>query len=193
MNAVVAPGPVAAPAGAATAAPTPSITPASSLDRARLRDLREMVEEFHCEYAGVLDRGEVEAWPAFFTEDAYYRVIARDNLESGLPLGLMLCEGMGMLKDRAFAIAHTEMFAPRYVQHHISLIRITGIESGAEEIIHAEGNYLVYETLIDEPTELLQAGKYRDQFVLREGRLLLKSRECVFDSVMVPNCVVYPV
>ena len=159
-------------------------------DRERLRELRALVEEFHCEYAAVLDRGAVEQWPAFFTEDALYRVIARDNLESGLPLALMLCEGMGMLKDRAFAIAHTEMFAPRYVQHHISLIRVTGIEEG---LILAEANYLVYETLIDEPTRLLQAGKYRDKFVQGGDKLLLHERICVFDSVMVPNCVVYPI
>jgi 3-phenylpropionate/cinnamic acid dioxygenase small subunit len=191
MNAVVTPAPVAD--AALSGAASPSITPAGKMDRVLVRDLRERIEEFHCEYAAVLDRGDVEAWPAFFTEDAHYRVIARDNLEANLPLGLMLCEGMGMLKDRAFAIAHTEMFAPRYVQHHISLIRMTGIEAGAEELIHAEANYLVYETLIDEPTRLLQAGKYRDKFVRRGDALLLKERECVFDSVMVPNCVVYPI
>jgi 3-phenylpropionate/cinnamic acid dioxygenase small subunit len=167
---------------------------AAPTDLARLRELRALVEEFHCEYAAVLDRGAVEQWPAFFTEDALYRVIARDNLESGLPLALMLCEGMGMLKDRAFAIAHTEMFAPRYVQHHISLIRVTGVEAGKEnELILAEANYLVYETLIDEPTRLLQAGKYRDKFVQSGDKLLLHERICVFDSVMVPNCVVYPI
>jgi 3-phenylpropionate/cinnamic acid dioxygenase small subunit len=180
---------------AITALPaSPGIATAVPADRARLRELRTLVEEFHCEYAGVLDRGAVEQWPAFFTEDAVYRVIARDNLEAGLPLGLMLCEGMGMLKDRAFAIAHTEMFAPRYVQHHISLIRVLGMEAGGtEELILAEANYLVYETLIDEPTRLLQAGKYRDKFVQRGEGLLLRERECVFDSVMVPNCVVYPI
>jgi anthranilate 1,2-dioxygenase small subunit len=159
-------------------------------ERQTLREWRWVVEEFHAEYAAVLDRGEVEKWPEFFTEDAVYRVIARDNAEAGLPLGLMLCEGMGMLKDRAYAVAHTEMYAPRYTQHHISLVRVLGTDKGT---IAAEANYLVFETLIDEPTRLLQAGKYRDQFVEREGRLLLKERDCVFDTVMVPNCVVFPV
>jgi hypothetical protein len=39
----------------------------------------------------------------------------------------------------------------------------------------------------------LQAGKYRDRFVEQAGRLLLKERDCIFDTVMVPNCVVFPV
>jgi len=161
-----------------------------SSDLRRLRDLRFAVEEFHYAYCDVLDRGDVEAWPAFFTEDAVYRVIARDNAESGLPLCLMLCEGMGMLKDRAFAIAHTEMYAPRYVQHQVNNIRVVGV---TDDHIVAEGNYMVFETLIDEATRLLQIGKYRDRLVIRDGALLLQARDCIYDTLMVPNCVVYPV
>jgi anthranilate 1,2-dioxygenase small subunit len=155
-----------------------------------LQALRFAVEDFHCAYADVLDRGEVESWPAFFTEDAVYRVIARNNVEAGHPLCLMLCEGMGMLKDRAYAIAHTEMFAPRYLRHQVSLVRVTEIDG---PLVCAEANYLVHETLIDEPTKLLQTGRYHDIFVDDGYRLLLKERTCVFDTVMVPNCVVYPV
>jgi anthranilate 1,2-dioxygenase small subunit len=102
----------------------------------------------------------------------------------------MLCEGKGMLKDRAFAIANTEMYAPRYTQHHISMVRVLSIEDG---VITAEANYLIFETLIDEPTRLLQAGRYHDTFVERDGKLLIKERDCIFDTVMVPNCVVFPV
>ena len=95
-----------------------------------LREHRFAIEEFHAEYAAVLDRGAIELWPDFFTEDAIYRVIARDNEEAGLRLDLMSCEGIGMLRDRAFAIANTEMFAPRYVQHQISAIRVLGEQDG---------------------------------------------------------------
>jgi len=161
-----------------------------SSDLRRLRDLRFALEEFHYAYCDVLDRGDVEAWPAFFTDDAVYRVIARDNIESGLPLSLMLCDGMGMLKDRAFAIAHTEMYAPRYVQHQVGNIRVVAVN---DDHIVAEGNYAVYETLIDEATRLLQVGKYRDKFVVQGSALLLKERDCIYDTLMVPNCVVYPV
>src|SRR5277367_5635228 len=112
--------------------------------RARLRELRALVDEFNCEYAAVLDRGEVERWPEFFTADAVYRMVARDNLENGWPLALVSCEGIGMFKDRAYAIAHTEMFAPRYVQHHINNVRILGVDG---PLVRAEANYLVLETL----------------------------------------------
>ena len=152
--------------------------------------MRWAVEDFHADYAAALDRGQVGKWPDFFTDDATYRVIARDNSEAGLPLGLMQCDGKGMLKDRAFAIANTEMYAPRYTQHHISMVRVLGIAAG---LITAEANYLIFETLIDEPTRLLQAGRYCDTFVEHDGQLLIKARDCIFDTVMVPNCVVFPV
>jgi anthranilate 1,2-dioxygenase small subunit len=141
-----------------------SVAPPPAIDRARLHELRWLVEEFHFEYAAVLDRCEIERWPEFFTEDGLYRLIARDNADANLPLSLMSCEGIGMLKDRAYAIAHTEMFAPRYIQHFIGNIRVRAYQ---EPYITAEANYLVLETLIDEPTRLLQSGKYHDVFLMQ--------------------------
>lgn len=161
----------------------------SAPDRARLRELRFLVEEFHFEYAAVLDRCEIERWPDFFTPDGVYRLIARDNANSQLPLSLMSCEGMGMLKDRAYAIAHTEMFAPRYIKHLITNIRVTDYDA---RTITAEANFIVLETLIDEPTKILQAGSYHDVFQMEGEKLLIKDRRCIYDTVLVPTCVVFP-
>lgn len=156
-----------------------------------LRDLRDAVADFHAAYAAELDRGDVEKWPAYFTDDANYRVIARDNHEAGLPLCLMYCNGMGMLKDRAYAIKHTEMYAPRYVLHSVSLMRVLSFDGTHAA---AEANFLIHETLVDEPTKLLMAGRYEDRFrVMPDGDLKLASRTCIFDSVLVSNCVVFPV
>lgn len=159
------------------------------LDAALRRDLSFAVQEFNADYAETLDRGDIEAWPSYFTEDGVYRLIARDNADFSLPLSLMSCEGMGMLKDRAYAIAHTEMFAPRYVQHQISPARVTDFDG---EIITAQANYVILETLVDEPTRLLQCGKYRDKFLMQGDKLLIKERNCIYDTVLVPTCIVYP-
>lgn len=158
-------------------------------DRLKLQELRWQVEEFHFEYAAVLDRCEIERWPEFFTQDGVYRLIARDNADLNLPLSLMSCEGMGMLKDRAYAIAHTEMFAPRYIKHLISNIRVTDYDA---RTITAEANYIVLETLIDEPTQILQAGSYYDVFAIEGAKLLIQERRCIYDTLLVPTCVVFP-
>ena len=163
--------------------------PRPAMDRTALREARWLVEEFHYEYAAVMDRCEIERWPDFFTEDGVYRLVARDNADAKLPLSLMSCEGMGMLKDRAYAIAHTEMFAPRYIQHHISQIRVTALQ---DDQIEAEAAYIILETLIDEPTRLLQCGRYYDRF-RRDGDMLkLRERRAIYDTVVVPTCIVYP-
>lgn len=167
----------------------PSTAARKPLDRALLRDLCFAVEEFNCDYADTLDRGDIEQWPSYFTEDGVYRLIARDNADANLPLSLMSCEGMGMLKDRAYAIAHTEMFAPRYTMHQIAQVRVTDFDG---QIISAQANYVIYETLIDEPTRLLQCGKYRDTFLMQGDKLLIKERICIYDTVLVPTCIVYP-
>lgn len=157
---------------------------------AALRDLRWMVENFYYAYADVLDMGDIERWPDFFTDDAVYRVTGRDNADANLRLGLIYCEGMAMLKDRAFAIAHTEMFAPRYLQHHISNVRVLSIDG---TIIRAQANYLLLETVTDEPTRLQQAGRYYDRLRWTGERLLIEERQCVYDTIIIPNCIVYPI
>ena len=158
-------------------------------DPARMRELRFRIEDFHSDYADVLDRGEIATWPDFFTDDGVYRLMARDNADANLPLSLISCEGKGMFKDRAYAIEHTEMFAPRYTLHQISQIRITGVQGN---LVRARANYVIYETLIDEPTRVLQCGKYVDQFDMSGPLVLLRERLCIYDTVLVPTCIVYP-
>jgi anthranilate 1,2-dioxygenase small subunit len=156
-----------------------------------LRELRLEIEEFNSEYAAVLDAGRVEEWPRFFTEDAIYRITGRENADAGLPVGLVYCEGVAMLRDRALAIAKTTMFAPRYLLHQVSNVRVLGLSPAGE--IAATANYALFETLVDEKTILQQVGRYHDRFVRQEGALRLKERICVYDSLMIDTALVFPV
>lgn len=157
---------------------------------AALREARLEIEEFNYAYADTLDRFDVDGWVEYFTEDALYHVIARDNEESGLPLGLIYCEGKAMMKDRAYALLNTEMFAPRYLHLSITNTRALQIDG---DLIHAVANYTLIETLVEEPSRVQQVGKYRDIFKRTPNGLLLQERKCVFDSVMIDNCLVFPV
>ena len=165
-------------------------TQSASEGRAKLREARWEIEEFHYEYAALLERGDIEGWPDFFTDDAVYQVIARDNLAAGLPLGLIYCDGKGMLRDRAYALLHTEMYSPRYLQLRVSNTRVLSVD-GAD--IKAEASYLLLETLVDEPSRVHQVGKYYDRFQRTDESLLIKERKCVYDTVVINNCLVFPV
>jgi anthranilate 1,2-dioxygenase small subunit len=156
-----------------------------------LRELRLEIEEFNSAYAAVLDAGKIQEWPRFFTDDAVYRITGRENADAGLAVGLVYCEGIGMLRDRALAIAKTTMFAPRYLLHQVSNVRVLGSSASGE--ITATANYALFETLVDEKTILQQVGRYRDCFVRGAAGLLLKERICVYDSLIIDTALVFPV
>jgi anthranilate 1,2-dioxygenase small subunit len=163
-----------------------------SLPAAGMRELRLAIEEFNSDYAAVLDEGRVDEWPCFFTEDAVYRITGRENADADLPVGLVYCEGIGMFRDRALAIARTMMFAPRYLLHQVTNTRVLAVDEPPGTIT-AQANYALYQTLVDERTTLQQVGRYYDRFRREDGRLLLAERHCVYDSLVIDTALIYPV
>jgi len=156
--------------------------------------LRRRIDAFHAAYCDALDNGRLTEWPSYFTEDTFYRVIARENRDLGLPVGLVYCEGQAMLRDRAFALCNTAMYAPRYLRHFVSNIRIDAVEeSGA--LVRARSNYLLFQVLVDRPNATLhQMGEYHDVFrVDQHGGMLIASRDCIYDNALIDNALVYPV
>jgi len=155
----------------------------------RLR-LRLEIEELYADYAGVLDDGDYDAWPDFFTEKCDYQVIARENFDQGLPLAAIRCESRGMLRDRVEAVRSTSMYEPRALRHLVAGLRI--LDANARTIT-ARANFCILETLNDEPTRVFLSGIYRDALVREGDRLRFRKRLCVFDSNLVLNSIVFPV
>lgn len=154
-----------------------------------LRDLRFELEDLYAAYSACLDEERFEEWPDFFVEQCLYRIIPRDNFERGLPLATWHCESRGYLRDRVAAIRKTAVYAPRYVRRMVSGIRILGWQDGVLEV---RANYLALETLQDELTRVLNTGQYRDRLVVAESKLRFKEKLCIFDSLLVPNSLIYP-
>ncbi|HTI88138.1 MAG TPA: aromatic-ring-hydroxylating dioxygenase subunit beta [Alphaproteobacteria bacterium] len=153
------------------------------------RALRADIYDFNSAYAACIDDGDIMLWPDFFTEDAVYKVIPRENWDQNLPLATIFAEGRGGLIDRTVAITKTTVARPRYLRHFISNIRVLGTDTG---VIRAEANYMVVETMPTEVTRILSAGRYLDKFVYEGKELKLKQRFCIYDSEIVPATIVYP-
>jgi 3-phenylpropionate/cinnamic acid dioxygenase small subunit len=156
------------------------------MDRLRLR---LELEDLYTAYAAALDDGDLERWPEFFTEQCRYEIIPRENFERGLPLALMRCESKGMLRDRVDALRRASVYSPRALRHLISGVRIISVEAG---VIRAQANYAVLQTRPDEETTVFNAGRYLDRLVREAGALRFRERLCVFDSVLVPGSLVFP-
>lgn len=157
--------------------------------RMGVRELRLELEELYADYVGCLDEGEFERWPEFFTERCVYKIIPRENYDRGLLLAAWLCESKGMLKDRVAAIRQTSLYAPRLMRRMVSNIRVEGWEGDA---LCVQANYLALETALDEATRVFNAGKYVDRLAVDSGRLKFKEKLCVYDSVLVPTSLIFP-
>ncbi len=162
----------------------------SRLPVARALALRAEIEQFNADYCAVLDAGDIEQWPHFFTSDAVYRVTARENADQGLLVGLVYAQGRAMMHDRAVAIARTQMFAPRYNLHMVTNIRVTHESDSGE--IEAQANFTLFQTLVEGATTVHMVGTYYDRFVHEDGKLLLKERQAIYDSSLIANDLVYP-
>jgi anthranilate 1,2-dioxygenase small subunit len=153
--------------------------------------LRAEIEAFNTDYAARLDRQDLTAWVDCFTEDAFYTVISRENVERNQPVGLIYCEGRGMIADRAFALLKTAMFGPRYLRHMISNVSVAMQPDGS---VRAGANFVVFEVLTDRPdARVLLVGEYRDVFVREGDALKLKERRCVYDNLLIPTALCIPV
>lgn len=174
-------------------APLMPAAPVPSLD-ARLASLllRHEIETFNTAYAAALDERRLSDWADMFTDDAHYVVLSRENFDRGLPVGLIYCENRGMIGDRAFATAQTEMFAPRYLRHIVGNQQILAEEPDGS--IKARANYVVLQVLFDRPDATLhQVGVYHDVFRRIDGALKLAKRQCVYDNLLVPTALCVPV
>jgi anthranilate 1,2-dioxygenase small subunit len=154
--------------------------------------LRHEVETFNAAYAAALDDQRLSDWTEMFTDDALYVVISRENFDRNLRVGLIYCENKGMIRDRAFALQETAMFAPRYLRHLIGNQMVSAEERDGS--IRARANYVVLQVLFDRPEATLhQVGVYHDVFRRVDGALKLAERRCVYDNLLVPNALCIPV
>ena len=152
--------------------------------------LRLEVEELLYAYVQCIDDGELERWPGFFVDDCDYRIISRENVDAGFTAAVIYCDGNGMLHDRVVALRKANVFPEHYTRHIVSNTRVTAEDAG---VIHAQSNYVVLQTRTDGETYIYNAGKYVDEVVRRDERLLYKKKHCVFDTHRIETLMVTPI
>ncbi len=140
--------------------------------------LRERLDDFQADYTHSLDDGALEAWPDYFTEDATYKIVTRENFEAGLPMGIFYCNTAGMMRDRVLALRTANIFEPHTYCHILSRARYAKVG----EEIKGRTNFQVVRTMQDGEMSLFLAGKYLDRLVEEAGELKFKERIVVLES-----------
>ncbi len=152
--------------------------------------MRESIETLMSASVRALDERRLDDWADCFATEAAYMVIPRANVERKLPLCLMADETKARIKDRVLFVREIwkENFTD-YIPRHLYTIVATSDSAGEISTI---SNLAVYATEPDGHTLLLAVGEYRDVMVRENGHLLLRRRQVVIDTEILPRYVVYP-
>ena len=157
--------------------------------RSNTIDAGRQIEEFLLDYAHDLDDDRLEAWPNYFTEDAVYQIIPRQNYEQDLPLGVLYCEGTGMMIDRIDALRTANIFEPHTHCHLMGRPRVRSADDG---VYTARTNFTVIRTKQDGAMDIYAAGKYVDEIVIADGAPLIRDRRVILESHRVDILLVVP-
>ena len=150
------------------------------------------ITQLYADYASVVDAGQWSQWPEFFTEDGVYRLQPRENHERGFPLATLAFTSKGMLKDRAYGIQETLFHDPYYQRHVVGMPIVHEAQTDPGRW-RCEANYAVFRTKLSEVSTVFNVGRYLDTIVRTPNGLKFASRECIYDSEMIPNSIIYPI
>lgn len=152
--------------------------------------LRRRLSDLYAAYDEVLDEGEFERWPEFFTKTCVYKITARENYAAGLPIAMVYCESRAMLADRVVALRDTTLYAPRTMRRVMGAPVLTAIDPGEMRL---RQSFAVFETLLNEPSRVFLCGRCYDRVVDEGGVLRFVERVCVADATLVPVSLVFPI
>ncbi|MEQ9640664.1 MAG: aromatic-ring-hydroxylating dioxygenase subunit beta [Alphaproteobacteria bacterium] len=150
---------------------------------------RAAIDDFLADYAHGLDDDDAEAWPDFFTAKGVYQILTKEEHDAGLPLGIFLVEGHGMMRDRVRAMRDANIFEPHHYCHVVGRARLREADDGE---IAARSNFAVYRTMQDGTADLFASGKYLDRIVFEGEAPKFKQRIAVLDSRCIDVLLVMP-
>ncbi len=157
------------------------------------RECRFAVEELQHAYVHCIDADRIEEWPEFFTDPCLYEVTTRENIDQGLPIGVIYCDSRGMLQDRVVALRQANIYGPHRYRHMVSAVRVTGNEGN---VVTAETNYAVYRTMLDPvnygSSELYSVGLYQDTIVIENGMARFREKRVLVDTARILSLLVTP-
>ena len=152
-------------------------------------DPRREIEDFLNDYAFAIDDGDYSRWPDFFTADAVYQIIPRESHEAGYPVGVMYCEGQGMMRDRIDALQEANIFEPHTYCHFLGR---PGLQLEDDGSVLARTNFQVIRTMQDGRGETFAVGKYLDRLQLDSDAPLLRERRVILESRRIDILLVFP-
>ena len=131
------------------------------------------VQNLYADYAACVDNTRFEAWPDFFLDECCYRIVSRENFDSGSRMSTLKLESKAMLLDRVNGMNDTIMHVPYFQRHIINPPRIHRVEGND---IHVEANYVVMRTMPESFSSVFNTGRYLDVLEKQGDQLRFKEK-----------------
>ena len=157
----------------------------------RLTSIEKAADELLATYADCLDDGRFEDWLELFTEDASYKVVARDNHDRGLPATMVLCTNKNMIRDRIAALLGATKYNFHYDRHVVGQLRVRP-RSDSDGEWELRASYAVFQTSHEGRSSLFSVGRYDDRLRMQGDRLLFCEKTVVVDTFAIPGMLATP-
>lgn len=141
-------------------------------------------------YIDAIDNDRLEIWPAFFTEDATYTIISRENHDRGLPAPIMKCRNRAMMRDRVVALRNANIYEPHRYRHATGGLVIVSHEG---DLVTTRMSYIVTWTGQVGESIVFQTGCYHDVVVKTEQGWRYQDRTVVYDISRVHTLLATPI
>lgn len=146
--------------------------------------------QLNADYAAAIDDNRLEDWPAFFTEECFYRITTAQNHARGLPAGLVYADTRQMLADRVLSLRKANVYERQSYRHLIGLPRVIADQDGTQAV---ETGFAVLRIMRTGETDVFVSGRYFDEATRgADGKLRLKKRDVVCDSTRIDTLLALP-
>jgi anthranilate 1,2-dioxygenase small subunit len=152
-------------------------------------EVQHAINDLMSEYVERIDNDKLEDWIDLFTEDAVYRVIARENVEQNLPAPIILCTNKNMLRDRISSLRNANEFNLHYDRHIVSNARARPRSSNTWTVF---ASYAVFQTTLEGQSHLFSTGRYEDEVRLESDKFLFSAKNVIVDTFSIPTLLATP-
>ncbi len=151
---------------------------------------RNAVADLLAEYVHLIDEDRLEEWVELFTEDCTYKILSRENVDSGYPLELMSCLNKNMLRDRVVSLREANLFNLHTDKHVLGAVRFIG---NSHDIWSVQANFSLYQTTLEGHSSLFAVGTYHDKVVIEAEGAKFQEKIVVNDTFDIARMLSTPI